>query len=259
MRDRVKELIDDYEFKVRVVPVYIYTDRSLIEERLKRDGFSQETIDFRMQRSEMAWQDYLEHSAYIRIIINNSNVSDFRRRINALMEEFANESELNTYIYINPKLKFELIKPLIGFKAAIVNKLALYPYEKNVFLMMKYRDSNKEFYNYIQNELNNHGYNCVRADDPKWNITNNVYNPLAVLYCCKYGIALFDEPEEKAHYNPNVAYELGIMHYQNKNCLILKHEELTDMPFDLIKDLYKEYSKEIQFNRIFSDWLISIR
>ena len=125
--------------------------------------------------------------------------------------------------------------------------------------MMKFRESNLKFYHFIKNEVERAGYNCVRADEANWNITNNVYNPIAVLYCCKYGIALFDEPEEGQNYNPNVAYELGIMQYQSKRCLILKKDDLPDMPFDLIKDLRKVYNTEIDFQKIFSDWLIEMK
>ena len=90
-------------------------------------------------------------------------------------------------------------------------------------------------------------------------MTDNVYNPIAVLYCCKYGIALFDEAEDGANYNPNVAYELGIMQDQGKPCLILKHSSLKGVPFDLVKELYKPYTREIEFQKIFSEWLIAIR
>jgi hypothetical protein len=95
----------------------------------------------------------------------------------------------------------------------------------------------------------------VRADDAAWNITGNVYNPIAVLYCCKYGIALFDEPEEGQAYSPNVAYELGIMHNQNKKCLILRHKSLPRVPFDLIKDLYVEYDRDLQLREVIERWI----
>ena len=124
--------------------------------------------------------------------------------------------------------------------------------------MMKFRDNNTQFSDFIKLELAKYGYNCVRADDPEWNLTNNVYNPIAVFYCCKYGIALFDEPEDGANYNPNVTYELGVMHNQGKKCLILKHSSLKEVPFDLVKELYKPYKKEIEFQTIFRDWLVSL-
>src|ERR1019366_697949 len=138
---------------------------------------------------------------------------------------------------------YELIKPLIGFRRDIERQLARHPFAQNVFLMLKYRDSNCDLSTFIQETLATAGLKGVRADQPEWNITGNVYNPIAALYCCKYGIALFDEPEEHQAYSPNVAYELGMMHYQGKNCLILRHETLPAVPFDLIKDLHVPYTK----------------
>ena len=121
--------------------------------------------------------------------------------------------------------------------------------------MMKFRNSNRELGEYIIETLSSQGLRGVRADSEDWNITRNVYNPIAVLYCCKYGIALFDEPEELQAYSPNVAYELGMMHYQNKECLILRHAGLPVMPFDLIKDLYSTYERDLQVRGMIASWI----
>ena len=102
----------------------------------------------------------------------------------------------------------------------MLDRLRRYPFERNVFLMMKFRDGNRPVFDFIKESLAANGLNCVRADDKEWQITRDVYNPVAVLYCCKYGIALFDEAETGSTYNPNVAYELGMMHLQGKECLI---------------------------------------
>lgn len=150
---------------------------------------------------------------------------------------------------------YELIKPLIGFKAEIERKLAKYPFQQNVFLMMKFRNGNRDLGEYIVENLAKEGLRGIRADHDEWNLTANVYNPIAVLYCCKYGIALFDEPEEHQAYSPNVAYELGMMHYQNKTCLILRHSCLPTMPFDLIKDLYVTYTKELEVRKLVKTWI----
>lgn len=154
---------------------------------------------------------------------------------------------------------FELIKPLIGFKEDIETKLLKFPFNDNVFLMMKFRRSNEELGEYIIENLENHGLRGVRADQDEWNITKNIYNPIAVLYCCKYGIALFDEPEKNQAYSPNVAYELGMMHYQKKDCLILRHTNLPQVPFDLIKDLYITYQKDLQVRKIIASWIKQIK
>lgn len=253
----IKKLDEIYGEIVLVVPIYIYTDMGLIESRLKSDGYDDETIKFRMERSEAVFNDYLENDIYSNVIINRSNTLEFHRKIKLLTEKYSSIDKQFDRLYVSPTHFFEL-HTLSPYKKQMERRLKSYPYNKNVFLMMKFRDNNRGVSDFIKNELTNNGYNCIRADDAEWNITNNVYNPLAVLYCCKYGIALFDEPEEGANYNPNVAYELGVMQSQGKQCLILKHSSLTEVPFDLVKDIYKTYTKEVEFQNIFKNWLVSL-
>ena len=176
------------------------------------------------------------------------------------LEEGGPEGDMSSERQSQPLIlgRYPLMKPLVGFHSEIEARLERQPFEKNVFMMMKFRESNKVLSDHIKEVLEGHDLKGVRADDPEWNITNNVYNPLAVLYCCKYGIALFDEKEEGAYYSPNVAYELGIMHYQQKNCLILRHAELPPAPFDLVKDLYKPYSRDLQVRQQINQWIIEI-
>jgi hypothetical protein len=150
---------------------------------------------------------------------------------------------------------FRLMKALVGFKADLEHRLRRFPYEKNVFLMLKYRPANRPLSDFMEEVLSQHGFRGVRADHPDWNITGNVYNPLAALYCCKYGIALFDEPEMSQSYSANVAYELGIMHYQEKRCLILRHSSLPSLPFDLIKDLVTAYSRDLEVRSVIQSWV----
>jgi CheY-like chemotaxis protein len=161
-------------------------------------------------------------------------------------------------IYIPQEGPYELIKPLVGFKKDIEKQLARFPFSKNVFLMMKFRETNRELGEFIVDSLANHGLRGVRADHTDWNITRNVYNPIAVLYCCKYGIALFDEAEQHQAYSPNVAYELGMLHYQNKHCLILRHASLPVVPFDLIKDLHETYEKDLRVRHIVGNWIAQV-
>lgn len=150
---------------------------------------------------------------------------------------------------------FDLPKALEGFKRDIERQLVRFPFNRNVFLMMKFRPGNRDVANYIIENLAARGFNGARADDHAWNLTDNVYNPIAVLHCCKYGIALFDEPETSQSYSANVAYELGMMHQQNKRCLILKHASLPSVPFDLIKDLYVEYERDLVLRQKVERWL----
>jgi hypothetical protein len=154
-----------------------------------------------------------------------------------------------------PGGSFPLIKPLVGFRLEIVQQIKKFPFEKNVFLMMRFRDANKDLSDFVIETLKNAGLKGIRADHPAWNITNNVYNPIAVLYCCKYGIALFDEAETNQAYNPNVIYELGMMHCLTRECLILRNDSLPAPPFDLIKDLYMPYKGDLAVRTNVRRWL----
>src|SRR5688500_19932094 len=109
--------------------------------------------------------------------------------------------------------------------------------------MMKFRgEKNRRVYEFIQQTLMSHGLICVRSDEPYWDITRNAYHPIAVLYCCTFGIALFDIREPTNEYSPNVASELGTMHAQGKECLILRHSELHEVPLALVQDLSASYA-----------------
>ena len=257
-----KRIMDRYSRQVQVIHVFIYTDRSRVQERLQKEEVPTSVLNFRLSRTEKTWKDYIENytpkSKHV-ILINDSNIEHYHRLINELISEYSEENEDKDKLYINSHEIFPLLPSLIGFKEVMKKMINMYLYERNVFLMMKYRPNNAEIYDFIKDELQKNGYNCVRADEPEWEITQDVFNPIAVLYCCKYGIALFDEPEEKQLFSPNVAYELGIMQAQNKNCLILKHESLKDEPFfDLMKDLHKVYKKEIELRKFFKNWISNI-
>jgi hypothetical protein len=149
---------------------------------------------------------------------------------------------------------------LVAYKEEISRRNEIFPYEKNIFIMMKYRDYNEYLYRYIDDIISRNGFNCVRADMPEWNITNNVYNPIAVLYACKYGIALFDESMNGDNqYSPNVTYELGMIIEQGKDCLILKDKSLDRFPFDLTNQLCYTYKYPEEIEKYIEKWIKNIR
>jgi hypothetical protein len=162
---------------------------------------------------------------------------------------------MNDSLITVPGNALTIIKPLVGYSSEITQQIQRFPFEKNVFLMMRFRKANEGLSDFIIETLEAAGLNGVRADHPDWNVTNNVYNPIAVLYCCKYGIALFDEAEEGQAYNPNVIYELGMMHCLERECLILKNDSLPTIPFDLIKDLYMPYKGDLAVRTNVQRWL----
>jgi len=148
-----------------------------------------------------------------------------------------------------------IIKPLIGFLPKIQKQLKDFPYEKNVFLMMRFRKENDRISDAIIQILKEAGLKGVRADQPEWHITGDVYNAIAVLYCCKYGIGLLDKAEVNQTYSPNVIYELGMMHCLDRECLILKKDSLPVIPFDLLKNLYMPYRGLVAIRTNVRRWL----
>lgn len=239
---------------IRVVSIFIYTDREFVVKRLREEGYDDESINFRLSRLPLAWDDYTKKAtAYDRTIINSSTTRDFELLFDQHFESIISSD--NTHLHVEPSSSLALVKPLIGFAPMMEARLREFPYQKNVFLMMKFRSSTKLVYDFIRATLAEHGYNCVRADEPEWDITRNTYNPVAVAYCCKFGIALFDEPEHNNEYSANVAYELGIMHNQLKECLILRHTSLVRTPFDLVKELYVDYSDNLELQGVIRKWV----
>lgn len=239
---------------VRCISVFVYTDRDLVERRLRKDGYSPEAIALRLSRLPLAWADYVKHcEEYDEKIINSSDRKDFEILIEALFRKA--ERTPSGVIRVAPHKDLLLPSALVGFKEGMQERLIARRYDKNVFLMMKYRRANARVHRFIERTLADHGLNCVRADDAEWDITRNTYNPVAVLFCCKFGVALFDEREEGNEYSPNVAYELGMMHDQGKECLILRHKTLSGVPFDLAKELYVEYDDNLALEDIIKEWV----
>lgn len=248
------------DFKhVRVVSMFIYTDRDMVIQRMKADGSSSIDINRRLERHPLAWEDYLKFSNdYDEVVINSSNHEDYERLLESIFLKYS--TFIPNTLEVTPKHSYKLVTPLIGYKGALEKKLSKHPFQKNVFLMMKFRgEKNDRVYQYIKKTLSAHDLNCVRADEGHWDITRNAYNPVAVLYCCKYGIALFDDPEPGNDYSPNVAYELGIMQNQGKECLILKSSAIKKVPFDLVKELYVQYKDNLELEGIVEQWISKIR
>ena len=59
----------------------------LIESRLREDGYDDDVINLRLERSEAVFKDYLENDIYRDVIINRSNKTDLHRKIKVLIEK----------------------------------------------------------------------------------------------------------------------------------------------------------------------------
>ena len=140
-----------------------------------------------------------------------------------------------------PSLPNELIpNALYGWIPNIRRFLAQHAYDRNVFVMVSYRSSLAGLVRAVERALVELKLNPILARDH--GVTDDLYNPIACLLCCSYGVAIFDRAEARQTHNPNVVYELGMMQFLKRPCVILKHRNLRRMPSDLLTRLYETYS-----------------
>jgi len=152
-----------------------------------------------------------------------------------------------------PDLPFALVpNPIVGWRSRLESFLTKYPFDKSVFIMIRYRKRNDKVIKSIKNALNREGFFGVLAREH--NLTDDLYNAVACLLCCSRGIAVFDTPEAQELFNPNVAYELGMLHLLGRRCLILKHNSLKTLQTDILMKLYTPYEETAQVTTIIKDW-----
>lgn len=126
------------------------------------------------------------------------------------------------------------------------------PFGKNVFIMVAYRARLEPLINAVKSKVRQLRLKPVLARDVT--LTNDLYNPIACLLCCSYGVAIFDRAEAAQTHNPNVVYELGMMQLLKRPCVILKHTSLKKMPTDLLSMLYEDYSSKQDAVRKLGAW-----
>lgn len=156
-----------------------------------------------------------------------------------------------------PDLTVNLVpNPLIGWKSKIETFLDKFPFDKSVFIMIRYRERNKGLLKIIKAVLEEHGLNGILASEH--NLTDDLYNPTACLLSCSKGIAIFDKAEAGQKFNPNVAYELGMLHLLGRSCLILKHQSLKTLHTDILMRLYCEYKTSEDARKQAHHWVKSL-
>jgi hypothetical protein len=118
--------------------------------------------------------------------------------------------------------------------------------------MVSYRARLEALIEGVKDKLEELHLNPILAKDHA--LTNDLYNPIACLLCCSYGVAIFDRAESAQMHNPNVVYELGMMQLLRRPCVILKHANLKRMPTDLLSMLYEDYSSKREAVRKLGEW-----
>jgi len=153
-----------------------------------------------------------------------------------------------------PDLPVSLVpSAILGWKTNIEQFLLRYPFDRSVFVMIRYRDRNASLISAIREELTNADHALILASDHR--ITDDLYNPIACLLCCAKGLAVFDAPEADQVFNPNVAYELGMMHLLSRECRILKHADLQVLPTDILMKLYLSFKDIGEAREHIRTWL----
>lgn len=153
-----------------------------------------------------------------------------------------------------PDLPLRLVpNSILGWKSQIAAFVASHPFDRSVFMMIRYRKRNENLIAGVKAELGRCGYQGILARDH--NLTDDLYNPIACLLCCSRGLAVFGEPETQQFFNPNVAYELGMMHLLGRECRILKHESLSVLHTDILMKLYMEYCSVSDAVDLIRNWL----
>lgn len=247
----------------QVHPVFVYTHESEVRRRLGEAGEPESEIERRIRRSADAMHDLYTHpTLYERVIINDSGRQTFRQQLLAYYNEVREPDP--RVLRISGREQFQLPNVLQIHKKAMLKQLRRHPYDKNVMVMMRFQERSEGTFRQIKRVIEGAGFHCVRADMKEWNLTKDVYNPYAVMHCCKYGIGLFDldetQPEtEEPRYHPNVAIELAMMHMQGKSCLMLKHYRLpAPAPFDLASAIYERYYRTEDLLETVEHWLLSL-
>jgi len=142
---------------------------------------------------------------------------------------------------------------ILGWRSKLEAFLNHHPFDQSIFIMIKYRARNRDLVTRIKSVLRKKGFHGILASD--LNLTDDLYNPIACLLCCSKGLAVFDRPESGQVFNPNVAYELGMMHLLARECLILKHRSLSVLHADIVMKVYQEYRTVKQVEEHINNWL----
>ncbi len=141
---------------------------------------------------------------------------------------------------------------IVGWRSRIEAFVNEHSFDKSVFIMIRYRRQTEPIIDAIKDALRRRGLFGVVASDHA--VTDDLYNPIACLLCCSRGIAVFDRGERNQQFNPNVAYELGMLHLLGRQCLILKHRQLQTLQTDILMKLYMPFSDALEAGRLVETW-----
>jgi hypothetical protein len=96
--DLIRRLAFDYRV-ANVVPIFIYTDRTELEERLRKSGADDAAIKFRQERSNIALRDYFSKpESYRDVIINNARMDVFHYTVDRIVSKYASQPSIDPFL-----------------------------------------------------------------------------------------------------------------------------------------------------------------
>lgn len=133
-----------------------------------------------------------------------------------------------------------------------------FPFDKNVFVMMKFSEKNslktedkllEKIWDTINSTLSqSYGFRALRADQKDYTNGEWLWNNVCVyMESSKFGIAVL-ENLSSSEFNPNVAIEFGYMKSLGCNILLLKEKSFENIRADLIGRIWKEFSADSESN-----------
>lgn len=128
-----------------------------------------------------------------------------------------------------------------GLDAALADYLEDTKGKKTAFILMSFEKTTAHdaIVKAIKDTCAQHNIIALRADDKQYS-DGLLDNVLTYIYGCDFGIAVFERIRRDI-YNPNVSFEAGYLMGLKKPLLYLKDETLSNLPTDLVGNLYKTF------------------
>lgn len=113
--------------------------------------------------------------------------------------------------------------------------------DRNVFVMMKYRDDDayQQIEHIVRTRLASYGLVARLAKDREY-FPDLWANIVHCIKHCQYGLAIFEEIESR-DFNPNISLELGYMYALERRCLLLKDRRMPQLPTDICGRIYRNF------------------